>query len=51
MVVDALKQREGHSMMAACAIDDCLSIMVEFEKVTIEHYNRQSYVVAHELAR
>lgn len=51
MVVDALKHNEGYSMVAAPIIDDCHSTMVEFGKVIIEHCNRESNAVAHELAK
>ena len=41
---------EGHSMVAAPLLDDSRELLREFGKVTIEHCNRESNVVAHELA-
>ena len=50
VVVDAINLNEGHSMVAAPVLDDCRELLREFGKVTIEHCNRESNVVAHELA-
>lgn len=51
IVVEALKLNEGHAMVAAPVLEDCRNTLKEFGKVTIEHCNRGSNVVAHELAR
>ena len=42
---------EGHSMVAAPVIDDCRNMLADFGKVTIEHCNRESNMVAHVLAQ
>jgi ribonuclease HI len=49
-VVDALRLNEGQSRVAAPVLEDCRVLLQDFGKVTIEHCNRESNVVAHELA-
>lgn len=49
-VVEALKLNEGHTMVAAPVLENCRNTLKEFGKVTIEHCNRESNVVSHELA-
>jgi ribonuclease HI len=51
VVVDALRLNEGQSMVAGPVLEDCRSLLRDFGKVSIEHCNRESNVVAHELAR
>ncbi|KAI4982641.1 hypothetical protein ZWY2020_023133 [Hordeum vulgare] len=51
IVVEALRLNEGYSMVTAPLLDDCRELIREFRKVTIEHCNRESNVVAHELAK
>ncbi|XBI85579.1 hypothetical protein VPH35_093708 [Triticum aestivum] len=51
VVVDALNQNAGHSMVAAPILDECRSLLQEFGKVLIEHCNRESNMVAHVLAQ
>lgn len=49
-VVQALKEDEGYSMVAAPIIFDCRSEFSSFGKYCIEFCNRESNVVAHVLA-
>jgi ribonuclease HI len=49
-VVDAIRMNEGHAMVAAPVLEDCRELLRDFGKVTIEHCNRESNLVAHELA-
>lgn len=51
VVVNSLIRNEGHSMVAAPVIDDCRNMLADFGKVTIEHCNRESNMVAHVLAQ
>ena len=50
-MVEALPNNEGHSMMAAPILADCRELLRDFGKAMIEHCNRDSNVVAQELAR
>lgn len=51
VIVEALKQNTGYSMVAAPILDECRSFLEEFGKVPIEHCNRESNLVAHVLAQ
>ena len=50
IVVQALHNNEGHSMVAAPILQDCRVMLREFGKVVVEHCIRESNMVAHELA-
>jgi hypothetical protein len=50
-VMDVVNCNKGFSMVAAPVLDDCRSILLDFERVTIEHCSRETNYVAHELAR
>lgn len=49
-VVEALRLNEGHSMVAAPILESCRVLLREIGKVILEHCNKESNVVAHELA-
>ena len=50
VVVEALNLNTGYSMISAPILDECRSLLSDFGKVSLEHCNRESNVVAHELA-
>ena len=50
-VVQALKQDEGYSMVAALILEDCRRDLSEFGKACVEFCNRESNVVAHVLTK
>lgn len=50
IVVEALNNNEGYSLVAAPILDDCRILLKEFGKVYINFCNRESNCVAHELA-
>nr|XP_020198839.1 spidroin-1-like [Aegilops tauschii subsp. strangulata] len=50
VVVDCLRLNEGHAMVAAPIFEECRILLRDKGKVTIEHCNRESNCVAHELA-
>ena len=49
-LVEALKEDEGYSMVAAPVLSACRSEFDSFGKAFIEYCNRESNVVAHVLA-
>ena len=51
ILVEALQQNLGHSMIAAPILEDCKLLLVDFRKVVLEHCNRDSNKVAHVLAQ
>ena len=50
IVVDALKNNEGHSLVAAPILNDCRVLLEEFGNIYLDFFNRESNCVAHELA-
>src|SRR4051812_13762935 len=50
IVAEALNKNEGYSLVAAPILNECRSLLKDFGKVYIEHCNRESNTVAHELA-
>lgn len=51
VLVEALQQNLGHSMVAAPILEECRLLLVDFGKVVLEHCNRDSNKVAHVLAQ
>ena len=51
IVTDAIKDNEGQGMVVAPILEECMTLLQDFGKVSIEHCNRESNAVAHELAR
>lgn len=50
IVVEALNQNEGNGMMSTPVLEDCRETLKDFGKVSAERCNRESNIVAHELA-
>ena len=51
VVVEALQCNTGYSMVASPILEDFRKLIGEFGKVLIEHYNKESNMVAHTLAQ
>ena len=50
VIVDAIQQNIGHSMIDAPILDVCRTLLHDFGKALLEHCNRESNMVAHALA-
>ncbi|KAF6999523.1 hypothetical protein CFC21_015533 [Triticum aestivum] len=50
IVMESIQQNSGHSMVAAPILDECRSLILDFGKVSLEHFNHESNMVAHALA-
>ena len=50
VIVEAIQQNIGHSMIVAPILDVCRTLLHDFGKALLEHCNRESNMVAHALA-
>lgn len=50
VLIEALQQNEGDSMVAAPILHECRLLFVNFGKFVLEHCNCEANMVAHELA-